>query len=95
MKCAWIKIDTNRLTLRLWRTLGRWMDVFELRQWLKDSGCEWVGGRWFACANGFAHLEADEILQVQHRSTEGAVTYVTTSHPHPTPRARGKGFALR
>jgi hypothetical protein len=82
MKCAWIKIDTDRLMLRLWRMRGTWMDIFQLRQWLKDGGCEWMGGKWFSCADGFAHLQADEILQVQHRSTEGAVTYVD-NQPSP------------
>ena len=80
MKCAWIKIDTRRLTLRLWRTHGKFFDLFELRQWLKNGGCDWVGGQWFACAGAHDHLEADEILQVQQRVTEGGVTFVD-NHP--------------
>ncbi|HSZ59466.1 MAG TPA: hypothetical protein VK797_27730 [Tepidisphaeraceae bacterium] len=82
MKCAWIKIDTRRLTLRLWRTHGRFFDLFELRQWLKNSGCDWVGGQWFACAGELCHLEAEEILQVQQRVTEGGITFVDNQPPN-------------
>jgi hypothetical protein len=86
MKCAWIKIDTNRLTLRLWRTHGKWLDAWELRQWLNKSGYEWVGGHWYACTNGTGHLvEKDEILQVQQRLTEDGITYVDNKPPEPDP----------
>jgi hypothetical protein len=88
MHCAWIKIDTQRLTLRMWRTRGTWMDVFEVRQWLKGNGCEWMGGQWYACSNGHDYLETDEVLQVQQREKHDGITYVDNKlPPHVLPAA--------
>lgn len=78
MRCAWVKINLHQLTLRLWRSHGKWLSDFEVRQWLKNQGYTWTGGNgnWYTCADGPAHLEKDEILHIQTRVTENGVTFI-------------------
>ena len=76
MRCAWVKIDHHQLTLRLWRSQGKWLSELELRQWLKKRGYEWTGGNWYTCDGEPNHLEKDEILQSQTRITEDGVTFI-------------------
>jgi hypothetical protein len=90
MRCAWVKIDTSRLTLRLWQLHGRWFSDVDLRAWLKDRGYNWRNGSWYTCDGPVNHLEADEVLETQTRVTEDGVTYVTRERPglgNPSPAA--------
>src|SRR5215469_1108893 len=83
MRCAWVKIDINRLTLRLWRLHGKWVSDGDLRAWLKDRGFTWRNGNWYMCPAPVQHLETDEIIEAQTRVTEDGVTFVTREPPEP------------
>jgi hypothetical protein len=79
MRIAWIKVDLDRLTLRLWRTQGTWFNGFELRQWLKSRGYAWGGGAWYLCQSMPCDLESDEVIESQILVTEAGVTFVERS----------------
>ena len=81
MRTAWVKVDLDRLTLRLWKTQGVWLTGYELRQWLVVHGYTWGGGAWYFCQTEPCDLEPDEILDARVRITEGNVTFV--EHPEP------------
>jgi hypothetical protein len=77
MRCAWIKINVDRLSLRLRATSGRAFSDWQLHQWLQDAGFQWVGGHWFTCpSEGAGVLLADEVLDKQTRETIDGVTFV-------------------
>lgn len=95
MRCAWIKIDLDRLSLRLRATSGRSFNDGDLHQWLTESGFRWVGGLWYTCPGepGGA-LRPDEILEKQTRETIDGVTFVERDVPPPhTPPAPRTGLA--
>ncbi|HEY8747544.1 MAG TPA: hypothetical protein VIM11_06210 [Tepidisphaeraceae bacterium] len=79
MRTAWIKVDLNRLTLRLWRSQGIWLSGFELRQWLTSRGYTWGGGTWYLCQEMPCDLESDEVITSQVMVTEAGVTFVERS----------------
>ena len=82
MRTYWIKVDLDRLTLRLWKSQGTWLSGLELRQWLSGRGYEWGGGPWFFCVAGPCDLEPDEIIESRIRVTRDNVTFV--EHPDPS-----------
>lgn len=77
MQCAWVRIDTNQLTMRLWKSQEKWPSDTDLRLWLKDRGYTWRNGNWYTCDGAIKHLEPEEILESQTRVTEDGVTFVT------------------
>ena len=81
MRCAWVKIDTNRLTLRLWKSQGKWPSDLDLRRWLKDRGYTWRNGGWYTHDGTANHLEAEEIIETQTTVTEDGVTFVIHEPP--------------
>lgn len=82
MRTAWLRVDLDRLTLRLWKTQGKWVTGFELRQWLSDHGYQRGGGPWYFCTGTPCDLEPDEILESRIRITEDNITFV--DHPDPS-----------
>jgi hypothetical protein len=76
MRSAWIKVDLNRLTLRLWKSQGAWLTGSDLRQWLTTRGFTWGGGAWYICDQLPCELEPDEIIESQLRVTEEGITFV-------------------
>jgi hypothetical protein len=81
MRITWIKVDLDRLTLRLWKSQGTWLGGFELRQWLAARGYEWGGGGWYFCRDGPCDLDADEILETCVRVTHDNITFVERAGP--------------
>lgn len=83
MRCAWIKIDLDRLSLRLRATSGRSFNDWELHRWLTESGFHWVGGPWYTCPGDPGALRPDEVLEKQTRETIDGVTFVERDVPRP------------
>ena len=81
MRCAWIKIDLDRLSLRLRATSGRAITDRDLHQWLRDAGFHWVGGHWYTCPGNPDALRPDEIIEKQMRETIDGVTFVERDVP--------------
>jgi hypothetical protein len=84
MRCAWLKIDFDRLSLRLRVTLGRSFNDWEVRQWLERSGFKWAGGSWYTCQGDQAVLMADEILARQMRETADGITFIDPEASGPS-----------
>jgi len=80
MRTDWIKVDVNRLTLRLWKSQGIWLTGVDLRNWLTGQGYSWGGGAWYFCQGMPCDLQPDEILETMVRITEGNVTFVEPPH---------------
>jgi len=90
MRCAWVKINISRLTLRLWKLQGKWASDADLRAWLKERGFTWRNGNWYTSPIPVQHLEPDEIIETQTRVTEDGITFVTrdpTDLDNPSPPA--------
>lgn len=88
MRRAWVKIDLDRLTLRLRVSLGKPLSEWEVHQWLERAGFNWMSGAWFTSIEGTAPLMPDEIVARQIRETTDGITFIepeTTdpSGPHP------------
>lgn len=83
MRRAWIKVDLNRLTLRLWRSQGKWHTGMDLRRWLEGSGYTWGGGAWYLCEREPCDLEPDEIVEFQTRVTEDGITFIDRGPDEP------------
>jgi hypothetical protein len=84
MRSAWIKVDLDRVTLRLWKLQGVWLTGSELRQWLIGRGFTWGGGAWYMCARLPCELEPDEIIESQLRFTEEGITFVERTQSRPS-----------
>jgi len=87
MRHAWVKVDLNRVTLRIWRSQGKWYTGADLRRWLGERGYTWGGGAWYLCENEPCDLEPDEIVELQTRITEDGITYIDRSGDGPGPGA--------
>jgi hypothetical protein len=83
MRCAWIKIDLDRLSLRLRATSGGSFNDWHLHRWLLDAGFHWVGGYWYTCRVDTSLLRPDEILEKQMRETIDGVTFIDRDVPPP------------
>lgn len=81
MRRDWIKIDLDRLSLRLRVSLGRPFTEWEVQQWLERGGFVWKSRSWFICEAGTAALMPDEILARQVRETTDGITFI---EPKPT-----------
>jgi virulence-associated protein VapD len=81
MRCALVKIDLDRLTLRLRVTLGRAFNEWDVRQWLEREGFKWASGAWYTCQETQTALMADETLARQTRETTNGITFI--EHPGP------------
>lgn len=92
MRCAWVKIDVDRLSLRVRATTGQSINDWGLHQWLHDAGFHWVGGQWYTCPGELDVLRPDEILEKQMRETIDGVTFVERDVPRPP---GGAGPAVR
>jgi hypothetical protein len=84
MRIAWIKVDFDPLTLRLWNTQGLWLSGYELRQRIVSRGYSWGSGEWYFCQSEPCDLNPDEILEARVCVTEGNITFVE----HGTFRSR-------
>lgn len=81
MRCAWVKIDVDRLSLRLRATTGRSFNDVDLHGWLRDAGFMEAGGQWYTCPADADALMPDEILERQTRETIDGVTFVDRDVP--------------
>lgn len=84
MRRAWVKIDLDRLTLRLRVSLGRTFSEWEVHQWLQRAGFDWMSGAWFACNGGTVALLPDEIIARQIRETTDGVTFIEPETTDPS-----------
>lgn len=84
MRCAWVKIDLDRLSLRLRVTLGRQFNDFEVRQWLERTGYKWATGSWYTCDGKTNPLLPDEVLARQTRETANGITFIEPDTPGPS-----------
>lgn len=84
MRRAWIKIDLDRLTLRLRVSLGRPFSEWEVHQWLQRAGFHWISGTWFISDIGTAVLMPDEIVVRQIRETTDGITFIEPETTDPS-----------
>lgn len=84
MRRAWVKIDLDRLTLRLRVSLGRTFGEWDVHQWLESMGFIWKNGWWFVSENGTADLMPDEILARQIRETTDGITFIEPEAGDPS-----------
>lgn len=88
MRHAWVKIDVDRLSMRLRVTSGRTISDWDLHRWLLDAGFGWAGGHWYTFPGDPPALLPEEILEKQMRETIDGVTFVDRDVPErPGPRA--------
>jgi hypothetical protein len=84
MRCAWVKIDLDRLSLRLRVSLGRPFSEWDVRLWLQSAGFTRATGAWYTCQGTLSALQPDEILARQNRETNDGVTFIDRDTPDPS-----------
>jgi hypothetical protein len=84
MRCAWVKIDLDRLSLRLRVSLGRPLSEWDVRLWLQGAGFTWASGSWYTSQGSLSALQPDEILARQNRETSDGVTFIDRDSSDPS-----------
>lgn len=84
MRCALVKIDLDRLGLRLRVSLGRPFNEWDVRLWLQGAGFTWATGAWYTCQGSLSALQSDEILARQNRETHNGVTFIDRDGSDPS-----------